>query len=611
MALSPQVIVFGIQSIMRLGNAGRRAYQDKAIDDDIVIPNLDLSRLDTTQKALQIVSRAMRKKILADAEWVNAYKLVKDGDNSPAGLAAHNRLIEAATRLDANFVKTSEAEGLALLSQWSTAANRQTPLGRIGIELADIVLDYIGANPSLFGATGNGAKFISSVAINLGDLLPNPDDPLAPEVNFASGSIRIFVEAGLRSLNNHIGDYIDEVYLQDVASSILTPLVHAVANSTDSNEPWYDLRDEFLGPISEAAIDALARNQVAILGSDFELGSGIGILTQSLLVSIKDNGLQDDFSKQGLVRIYGAMLDAVMNQPAAFIGDADSKADRLVNKLLVNTASTLHSKSPPFNKPLAIELITSTLEIVSANAAVLVPDIDAEQWTDTVADLGEVIIREFSSGLANGLASGDSTSFWRIFSEAQAAELLQIIVADLAISPGLIADGKSPEVRVLIEILSGAMATQNGHLFSADNWLEVAAIAAREVAANPDRLIKLKQNNAEQQLLYQLITEVMNSAAEAAQTGRAGGNLLFGPLLVEVARTAIESATGNVASAMQNVAALREFITTLAEVSGTLKDSIGSQEWLYLFRTHVDAVIVSGNLPDLDPQTLLNELLLR
>ena len=32
MAMSPQAIVFGIQSIMRLGNAGRRAYQDKAID---------------------------------------------------------------------------------------------------------------------------------------------------------------------------------------------------------------------------------------------------------------------------------------------------------------------------------------------------------------------------------------------------------------------------------------------------------------------------------------------------------------------------------------------------------------------------------------------------
>jgi hypothetical protein len=103
----------------------------------------------------------------------------------------------------------------------------------------------------------------------------------------------------------------------------------------------------------------------------------------------------------------------------------------------------------------------------------------------------------------------------------------------------------------------------------------------------------------------------MNAAAEAAATGRAGGNVLFGPLLVEVVRTVLETAAGNAANALQNVAKLKEFITTLAAVSRTLKDSLGRQEWLYLFRKHVAAVIDSGELPDLDPQTLLNELLER
>ena len=611
MAMSPQAIVFGIQSIMRLGNAGRRAYQDKALDTDIVLPDIDTATLETPQRALLILQDAILDGRLSETEWASDHDLVNSSDVSAAGLAAQIRVIEMAMQLDAGFEESSTSDGLAVLSQWSTAANRQTPLGRVGIELADIALDYIGANPSMFGADGNGSRLINSVAVKLGELLPNADDPTAPGVNFASGAIRIFVEAGLRAVNNNLDDYIDETHLQDVATSILAPLIEAVANPAGSNEPWYDLRDEFLGPISAAAIDALARNQVAILGSDFELGSGIGVLAQSVLVSIKDNGLQDDFGKQGLVRVYGSMLDAVMNQPGAFLGDAKSKADRLVSKILVSSATTLKSKTPPFNKPLAVELVVSALETVSANAAALLPNIDADQWTETVADLGEVIIREISTGLATGLASGDPTSFQRIFSKDQAAELLHIIVEDVATTPGLVAHGQSPEIRALVEIMARSMATQNGHLFSADNWLDVAAIAAREVVSNPNRLLKLDQDNAEQQLLYQLITEVMNAAAEAAQTGRAGGSVLFGPLLVEVTRSVIETAAGNAAKAIQNVAQLKAFITTLATVSQTLKDSLGRQEWLYLFRKHVAAVIDSGELPDLDPDTLLNELLER
>jgi hypothetical protein len=202
MAMSPQAIVFGIQSIMRLGNAARRAYQDKAIDADIVLPDIDTATLETPQRALLILQDAILDGRLVEAEWTGDHDLVNGNDASAAGLTAQIRVIEIATKLDAGFEQSLTADGLAVLSQWSSAANRQTPLGRIGIELADIALDYIGANPSLFGADGNGARLIKSVAVNLAELLPDADDPTAPGVNFASGAIRIFVESGLWAATN-------------------------------------------------------------------------------------------------------------------------------------------------------------------------------------------------------------------------------------------------------------------------------------------------------------------------------------------------------------------------------------------------------------------------
>lgn len=609
MAMSPQAVVFGIQSIMRLGNAAKRAYQDQKLDAGFTAPAIDTANLTTPERAVKIVRIAMQNDLLPREEWVESHDLVNRGDQSPSGLAAQTRVIDAAMRLDPVFAKDSELEGLAILTQWSAAANRQTPLGRIGIELADIAFDYLVANPALFGVEGNGAKLISSVAANLSDLLPDPDDPAAPGIDFASGAIRIFVEAGLRSVNNNIDSYLDAAHLRDVATSILNPLIAAVADSGTSNEPWYDLRNEFLGPISEAAIDALARNQVAILGKEFASDTKVGALTQAVLVSIKDNGLKDDFGKEGLVRIYSSMLDAVITRPGVFFSNAESEADRLVEQLLLKAARTLNDNSPPFDKPLGVALLATTFESVSANAGLLVRDIDSDKWTETVAQLSEVIVREIAEGLANGVRSGDFDPLQRLFSKAQAAEFLHIIIDNVATTPGLVVDDKSPEIRVLVEIISAAMAQQKGQLFSADNWLAITSIAAREVASNPGRIIDSGINDAKRQLLSKLMAAVMNAAAGAAEGGRDAGGLLVGPMLVEAVKAVIETAAGNSMKADKNVKKLESFVAGLAKFAKTNKKEVGRREWLYLFRRYLARVLDSGELPDLKPEALLSDLM--
>jgi hypothetical protein len=55
MTMSPQAIVFGLQSIMRLGNAGRRAYQDKVLDEDIALPDIETATQEIHRRALQIL----------------------------------------------------------------------------------------------------------------------------------------------------------------------------------------------------------------------------------------------------------------------------------------------------------------------------------------------------------------------------------------------------------------------------------------------------------------------------------------------------------------------------------------------------------------------------
>jgi hypothetical protein len=608
--MSPQAVVFGIQAAIRLGQAGKRAYEVKVLDKSITLPDVDVVQLAMPKRARQIVSDAMMDGRLNADEWRADHDLVQAGDTSPAGLAAQNRLIDAAAQLDAEFAVESELEGFAILEQWHGDAKRMSPLGRIGLELADLALDYIGANPALFGVKGNGEKLVTSIAASLSELLPDPDDLSAPGTNFASGAIRIFAEAGLRALNQNVDQLIDQVHLQDLARSTLKPLIDAVAAGGTADQPWYDLRDEFLGPVAEAAIDALARNQVAIFGDEFEVDSKVGALTQSVLLAIKDQGLADDLGKEGVIRVYRSVLDTVAARPGVFFGNAQSDADVLTQRLLLNATKHLRENSPPFDKALGAALIATSFETVSANAPLLVKiaDIDAGDWTATLSQVSETLVREVSTGVAEGLAAGNRPDLLRrVFNEAQAAEFLGLILDQVARTPGMVVGNASPEVKTLTRILARAMAEQKSVLLSADDWLAVARIVGREVAANPGRLIKTGLPSDQEELLFKLLSGVLGAAANSG--GRDVGSVLFGPTLVEVIGTVVETAAGNAAKALANANVVQELIQGLAVFAQAHRDVVGRLEWLILFRHHIARVIDTGQLPDFDSEQLLKLLL--
>jgi hypothetical protein len=610
MAMSPQAVAFGIQAVIRLGQAAKRGYEAKILDASITLPSVNVARLDTPSRALQIVSDAMMDGRLRADEWRADHDLVQTGDTSPAGLAAQSRVIDAAARLDAKFASKSELEGFAVLEQWHSDANRMSPLARVGLELADLALDYIGANPALFGVKGNGEKLVMSIAVSLGELLPDPDDPSAEGSSFASGAIRIFAEAGLRALDQNVDRLIDEDHLQDLARSTLKPLIDAVAAGDTADQPWYDLRDEFLGPVAEAAIDSLARNQVAILGDEFEADSKVGALTQSVLLAIKDKGLADDLGKEGVIRIYQSVLDTIVARPGVFFRNAQSDADVLTERLLINATKHLKDNSPPFNKSLGAALIASSFETVSANAPLLVKiaDIDAGDWTSTLAQISETLVREISTGVAEGLAAGNRPDLLRrIFNEAQGAEFLDLILEQVATTPGMVVGNAAPEIKTLVRILAHAMAEQKSVLLSADDWLAVTRTVAREVAANPGRLIKTGLASDDEELLFKLLSGVLTAAANSG--GRDAGSVLFGPTLVEVLQTVVETAAGNAAKALVNCKAVQELAQGLAVFAQAHRDAVGRLEWLVLFRHYIARVMDTGQLPDFDAAELLKLLL--
>lgn len=609
MTMSPQAVAFGIQTLIRLGQAAKRGYEAKILDASITLPDVDVAQLDTPKRARQIVADAMRDGRLEVEAWRADHDLVQAGDTSPAGLAAQRRLIEAAAQLDAEFARRSELEGFAVLDQWHSGVNRTSPLARVGLELADLALDYLGANPALFGVKGNGEKLVMSIAVSLGELLPDPDDPSAPGTSFASGAIRIFAEAGLRTLDRNVDRLVDEDQLQGLARSMLKPLIDTVSGEATAAQGWYDLRDELLGPIAEVAVDVLARRQVAGLGGGFALDTTIGALTRSILLAVKDAGLTGDLGKAGVLRVYRSVLDAVAARPGVLFRNGQADAAVLTEQLLVSTARELKANSPPFDRALGAALIASAFETVSAHAPVLVDaaELDAGDWTATLSQISARLVRELSAGLAEGLRAGHRPELLqRVFDDAQAVELLDLILAEAARTPGMIMGDAAPEIRTLARIVARTMAEQRSPLLSAEDWLAVARIVVREVAANPGRLIRTGLPSDEDELLYRLLRGVLATAADSG--ARAAGSVLFGPTLVEVIRAVVETAAGNAAKALANSSAVQDLIRGLAVFAQAHRDAVGKREWLILFHHHIGRVMDTGELPDLDAARLLKLL---
>jgi hypothetical protein len=518
----------------------------------------------------------------------------KEGSEDDLFLAG-NRVIRYARLYYPKLVLDTRGTGVYIVQQWGAKGKPATPIARMGLALVEVGLDYLAVNPGSIGLGGNADRLIAGVAGNLRDLLPDPDNLGAMGNDFAEESIRIFVQAGLMTLDQKIDTIVEKESLQELSKAVLKPLIDTVAAGDSGTERWYDIRDELLGPISEAAIGVLAKHQGALLGKSFEANTAVGSVTQSILLAVKENGLADDFGRDGLLRVYRAALDIAIEQPGLFVGQFEGTD--IGQKLLSDAAKLIKEESPPFNTDLVVELTAVAIESVGKNAPALF--VYNGDWGKLTTEAARTVIHEVSAGLAEGVRDGKADILRRLFNKDQAGRFFKILIDQAATNPGIIVgDDAAPELKLLAEIFARAMAEQNKLLLTAEDWLAVVTAVAREVAQNPNRLIKPDAGGPETQLAYQIISRLLQAAAaDFEQIGRKDGSVLFGVTLAEVIHDAIVAAAGNAASALKNIGALGELVARLNLLNTSNPGRIGKREWRYLFRRFVAGVMDTGNVP--------------
>jgi len=616
MVVSPETVLFAIKALARLGTAARKSYEDAVIGQDISLPGLDLKPMGAAKRAASRFDNALLQDEIALpgarlAELRSDVELIlKDGGTDEERFLAGNRLIRLSTQFYPEYRLDTRGNGIWIVQQWGAKGAPTTPIARMGLALVDVGLEYLVVNPGAIGLGGNADKLIAGVAGNLRDLLPDPDNLAGLGNDFAEGAIRIFVQASLIALNQQVDNIVEKESVRELSKAVLKPLIDKVAAGDSDTDKWYDIRDELLGPISEAAIGVLAEHQGELLGKSFRPETGIGAVTNSLLLAIKDNGIADDLGREGMLRIYRAALDVAIAQPNLFVGEIEvnGKQTNIGQVLLSDSAKLLKEQSPPFTRDLVIELVAASIDSVGQNAPVLfVYDGD---WGKLATAAVKTVIREISTGLAAGVRGQKADILGRIFNKEQANKFFKIFIDRVTANPGMIVGSEAaPELRLLTTIVARAMADQNNLLLSSNDWLFVTAAVSKEVARNPNRLIRLDTEAPESQLAYMVISTLLQEAVvDFERVGRKGGSLLFGETLAEVIADSLEAAGGNAANAIKNSTALGKLTERLNRLNRVHPGCIGRREWRFLFRRFVADVLDTGQIPEYSDKQLLKLL---
>lgn len=608
MVVSPELVIFAIKSLIRLGAAGRRAYEDAVVGETITLPGLDIEPLEPSKEAALRLDNALSQNELRDLSdgerrlLQTKIDLVIHGDGTEEQrFAAGITLIETAQFHFPSLRLDARGAGIWVVQQWRPEDRPATPLERMGLALVDIGLEYVAANPGKIGLGGNADKLIAGIAGNLQVLLPDANDIFKPGNDFAEGAIRIFLQASLTALNEHVDDFVEEDSVRELSTAVLKPLIDKVAKGDTGTQRWYDIRDVLLGPISEAAIETLAKHQTDLLGKTFDPATGIGAVTESVLLAVKENGLADDLGREGVLRIYRAALNVAVKQPDLFVGmvTVNGTPTDVGQDLLRRAAATLQHNSPPFTKSLMVELLAGSIETIGENAPILV-EFDGA-WGPLKTEAVNKVVSAVSDGLIEGVRGQRRPDILsRLFNEEQATRFFGLLLNQVTANPGMIVGSHAaPELRAMAEIMSRAMAKQETMLLSAEDWLLVAAAVSEEIARNPQRLIRLDVAEPEAQLGYKVISGLLNAAAEDFEAaGRANGSVMFGTTLSATIVDSLKAAAGNADRALANTDALKALAGRLNKLNQLETRRIGHREWRFLFRKLVAEVLDTGKVPE-------------
>jgi hypothetical protein len=609
--MNPTLLIFGIQATLRAAQAGADLYGEHARERKVFLPDIELPEASRRGQLIQFLKEnpqiASTNRELSDI-WDEEHKELKTTDREIVDSActimlqhkAKDRLIKKGK--DVNDVNR-ESQMLAagrMIEQWREERKPPSAIIRMVLTLTDIGLEFVASNPSLLGVGSRGEKLIVAFAKNMSALIPDDTDDFGSKTDFADRVLGIFLRSGLGTLASNASAVFKDEDIAKLLEGVTKPIVDALPESIGDQFRYRDLVDALAGPSAEAAFKLLAENTDTYLGRDFSDDKALGAVTKAffeeITITTQDGSIVDVLSEQGLIRLYQASLGVAVERPGLFTGDDTSVKKQLLRDLLSGTAGSLRAH-PRFKGPLGASLAAMVVDMVGHNAPALLKLNPEEPW-EKVAD---AMIKQVTKGLADTLndvdADGLPKGALKSFSNRQLLELGRVILTQIVQTPGMVGI-KRFEVQAIVAGMAETMVADDNLLLSADEWIEIAGVAARKAASNPGRLFGLSADDPGEALAVTVIKTVLRVAGNAwTAGGREEHQLLFGETLQAVLGTVIEALVANVSALAAKPNLVDQFLQILLKAASANPEKFGSEGFLKVFRLLIWDVLASGTVP--------------
>ena len=609
--MDPRLLIFGIQATLRAAQAGADLYGEHARDRKVFLPNLELPEGSRPEQLLKFLKEnsqlALTNPELSDI-WDDEHKELTTVKPDLID-AAYTIMLQHKAKLqligdgkDENDARR-EAEMLAagrMVEQWREDRKPPSAIIRMALTLTDIGLEFVASDPSILGLGSRGEKLIVAFAQNMSALIPDDTDTFGSRTNFADRVLGIFLRSGLGTLSSNASIVFKDEDIAKLLKGVTKPIVEALPESIGDQFHYRNLVDALAGPSAETAFRLLAENTEAYLGKDFADDKALGAVTSALFEEIKATthvgSIVDMFSEQGLIRLYQAGLGVAVERPGLFIGDDGAAKTQLFRDLLSGAAGALRAH-PGFKGPFGASLTAMVVEVVGQNAPALLKLNPEEPWEK----VAEAVIKQVAHGLADTLNDWDGDGLPRgalkSFSKIQLLELGRVILAQVVQSPGMLGIERT-EVQAIFAGMAEAMVADDNLLLSADEWIQIAAVAARKAASNPGRLFGLSADDQKGALAVTVIKAVLGVAGETwTAAGRADSPLLFGETLQAALEMVIQALAGNVTAVTSKPIVVDQFLHNLLKTASDNPEKFGSEGLLKVFRILISDVLAKGTVP--------------
>ena len=603
------IIIFGMEASVRLGQRVLEIYQDDLASRDIAYPLAESTGPFTFEGALQFFRTRGSLFVEEGAVYHDLWTKVGPGGEAP--LDVQDRLQKAAAYVDGTLIKAQHLERIDeetlykgmvashAVAQWKRGDPRRPPtsLQRIAQSVLEIGLDHVRSDASFLSGDSKSKKIVRSLLLGLESIDFTKQSADTILLDLFRSSMAVFYD----NVNVIIDDPRLSLLVREIGSALKTHVDNLDEASQILTARIFG-RDALQG-IVEASARVVKENLSLYLGDgDKEEKRFVSAVLKALLGAVQKR--PDLFSGNTVVTIYEATLGAVAQNAALLLREGDP--ERFLAYLLasMSEALTAHKPGGLFHRDMLREVVLLGLEATGKNVRFLVkPEKPEEQL---LSDALRRILLAFSDDFAENETLTDTLS--GLLSRDHLIRILGIAFDEISRNPerllGSIRDDDARSVLAqIVGSVTAAIAVEPGLVLTGEDVTKLIKMVFFAHSRNPDRLIDLKDPSPKTNILYQMIIQIIESVSEDKKQG--GRHLLTGDWLLAVIDDALSVVSKNINAFCKNEQILRRTLDKLLYLAAhSHADSLDAESLVALFRPVLTTVFEDASLLEDDDRFL-------